>query len=323
MSFAASSTWGPKQISFTENMKNKLLLVFCAVKLPPTPPRDFHHRASWWLTWKWHQKKGRESQWFSANWVLSHFSRRIQSTHRPPLRSDLWWTLSKREGQRKENLVSLHRLSGKVPGQHSFSISQSFDQNLGKQIPPGTVSNSASSWVKVAKHGSCNMICSTRAWSKVKFLSLPRNWESCETETATQEWDGSLPTLLSAQAGGEQNNRTGVVEWKPRPWGRRLEQVVLKGRPWHYFALVSLFCWFACLLWKGDTETPKLLFFCSLCCIWRFKSCSETPYVQLHEGVSKWWNLEYLLSVTFTRLHSYHTRTRLKTHWAFFFFFFW
>lgn len=42
-------------------------------------------------------------------------------------------------------------------------------------LPPGTVSNSVNSWKNVAKLGSCNMICSTRACSKVNFFSFPRS----------------------------------------------------------------------------------------------------------------------------------------------------
>lgn len=50
------------------------------------------------------------------------------------------------------------------------------------RVPPGTVSNSASSRKKVAKRGSRNMICSTRACSKVNFRLFPRSWESWEKE---------------------------------------------------------------------------------------------------------------------------------------------
>lgn len=45
-------------------------------------------------------------------------------------------------------------------------------------LPPGTLSNSVNSWKKVAKQGSCNMICSTRACSKVNFFSFPRSCKS-------------------------------------------------------------------------------------------------------------------------------------------------
>lgn len=42
-------------------------------------------------------------------------------------------------------------------------------------LPPGTASNSVNSWENLAKSGSCKKICSTRAWSKVIFFSLPRS----------------------------------------------------------------------------------------------------------------------------------------------------
>lgn len=194
-------------------MKDKLLLVFRAVQWNYRWLRQESFTITFPCEWLGNGTKRRvECQSaFPASWVFRQFSQRIRSTHRPPLRSDLWWTLSKRrseEGQRKEILFHFTDLSWKVPGQHSFPLLRVLIKILVSKIPPGTVSNSASSWVKVARHGSRNMICSTRAWSKVKFLSLPRNWESCETETAAHEWDKSFAHAAFNARRREENNRT-------------------------------------------------------------------------------------------------------------------
>lgn len=61
-------------------------------------------------------------------------------------------------------------------------------------LPPGTVSNSVNSWKNVAKWGSCNMICSTRACSKVNFFSFPRSCKSYREKRGRKghEWWGIL-----------------------------------------------------------------------------------------------------------------------------------
>lgn len=97
-----------------ENMKNKLLLVFSATQCSNGWARREIFTITFPGGWLENSTKRRVECHgsLSANWVFQHSSQRIRSTHRPLLRSDLWWTLSKRGRGRdrgRENLVSLPR----------------------------------------------------------------------------------------------------------------------------------------------------------------------------------------------------------------------